>query len=451
MAGTRQRRSVIYRREFTQLRGLVHRSKELFAEHGKFNGADLYWRDLPGDRVIEFGAVQYEDDSRKYQGRPHDFIGFDELPHFLESQFWFLLGWLRSTIPGQRCRVGVTFNPPTRASERWVLRMFAPWLDRKHPNPAIPGELRWYARIAGEDVERPDGSPFEHDGETIVPLSRTFYPARLADNPALAETGYGAQLQSLPEPLRSQLLYGDFDAAVTDDPWQIIPTAWIEAAMARWRAIGGAKYHPNTSPHVIGHDVAHGGADKTVNACRHGDWFAPLDRHAGKDTPDGITAARTVLPLWRANTQVHVDALGWGASSFERLKEQPPHGFGLPAHAIDFGARSEYTDKSGLYRCVNVRAEAYWRMRDELDPERPGGATLMLPDDPELLADLTSARYEVTTSGIKVEAKDEIKRRIGRSPDAGDAVCLALIPTPTRTKADNTIRRGYATRPGYRG
>jgi hypothetical protein len=42
-------------------------------------------------------------------------------------------------------------------------------------------------------------------------------------------------LQSLPEPLRSQMLYGDFRAGVQDDPWQVVPTAWVEAAMARWK------------------------------------------------------------------------------------------------------------------------------------------------------------------------------------------------------------------------
>jgi hypothetical protein len=66
-------------------------------------------------------------------------------------------------------------------------------------------------------------------------MSRTFIPSRVSDNPYLMGTGYMTQLQSLPEPLRSQMLYGDFHAGVQDDPWQVIPTAWVEAAMARWK------------------------------------------------------------------------------------------------------------------------------------------------------------------------------------------------------------------------
>jgi hypothetical protein len=430
---------VIFRREAVQLKGLIDRSHQILGGRGRFNGQDLAWRDLPGDRRIEFGHVQRAGDERKWQGRPHDYIAFDELTHFLPSQFWFLLGWLRTGERGQRKRVVCSFNPPTSAAERWVIDLFGPWLDRKHPNPAAPGELRWYARVDGERVERPDGLPFDHQGETIVPLSWTFFPARLADNPAYAATGYGAQLQSLPEPLRSQLLYGDFDAAASDDPWQIIPTAWIEASMARWRSSGGMARVHGHSPTVIAQDVAHGGSDKTVNAARYGDWIAPLDKHAGKDTPDGATAAATALKLWSGNAVVLVDAIGYGASSYERLRDVLGK---EKARPVDFGGASEYRDRSGLFECSNLRAEAYWRMRDELDPERPGGATLMLPDDPELLADLAAPRYEIRPSGIKVEDKAEIKKRIGRSPDCADAVVMTLLPTLARADNDTNIRHG---------
>ena len=47
-------------------------------------------------------------------------------------------------------------------------------------------------------------------------------------------SGYKAALQALPEPLRSQMLMGDFTAGMQDDPWQVIPTTWVELAMERW-------------------------------------------------------------------------------------------------------------------------------------------------------------------------------------------------------------------------
>ena len=66
----------------------------------------------------------------------------------------------------------------------------------------------------------------------------------------------------------------------------------------------------------------------------------------------------------------------------------------------------------------------HWRMRDALDPAT--GDDLALPNDPELLADLCSARYKVSASGVLIESKLEIKSRIGRSPDKGESTLLAL-------------------------
>ncbi len=53
------------------------------------------------------------------------------------------------------------------------------------------------------------------------------------------------------------------------------------------------------------------------------------------------------------------------------------------------------------------------------------GENLALPDDPELLSDLTSLKFKVTTSGIQVSSKDEIAEDIGRSPDKGDSIMYA--------------------------
>ena len=80
-------------------------------------------------------------------------------------------------------------------------------------------------------------------------------------------------------------------------------------------------------------------------------------------------------------------------------------------------------DRSGKYALPNIRSAMYWYMREALDPDH--GDNLALPPDPELLADLCAPRFEVRASGIVVEAKEKLKERIGRSPDAGDAVCLA--------------------------
>lgn len=388
--------------------------------HGTFNQQNKTWQ-LEGGRTLEFGSVQAESDVDKYRGRPRDLNGFDELTEFSEAQFRFLGGWVRTTIEGQRCRVVCTFNPPTDARGRWVVRYFAPWIDKRHPSPAKDGELRWYAMVDGEEREVADGSPFEHNGETIEPTSRTFFSARLADNPRLMSQGYGRTLQALPEPLRSQLLYGDFDADSVSNPWQVIPTAWVEAAMGRWH-----ERQPDVPMTALGMDVAHGGKDQTVLAPRYGDYFGELEKYPGSATPDGTTAASYAARLAGRHADIMVDAIGYGASAAERLSEEPPMGHGLASCAVNVGAGSRMTDRSGRFRMVNLRAEMYWRLREALDPEY--GATLALPPDSELLADLTEPTYEIRPAGIKIESKDDIKARLsGRSPDCGDAVCLAML------------------------
>src|SRR6202012_270745 len=120
----------------------------------------------------------------------------------------------------------------------WIIRYFAPWLDRSHANPAKPRELRWFTTLDGRDTEVKSGAPFLRDGELITPRSRTFIPAHVEDNPYYMESGYKAVLQALPEPLRSKLLYGDFGAGRQDNPCQLIPTDWLRLAVPRFEARG---------------------------------------------------------------------------------------------------------------------------------------------------------------------------------------------------------------------
>jgi hypothetical protein len=107
-------------------------------------------------------------------------------------------------VPGQRCRVVATGNPPISAEGAWVIKYWGPWLDPTHPHPAKPGKLRRFAVI--------DGSDKEVDRDHPNARSRTFIPARLEDNPDLLKTGYAAVIEGMPEPLRTMMREGRFDA-----------------------------------------------------------------------------------------------------------------------------------------------------------------------------------------------------------------------------------------------
>lgn len=423
LALTQHLRSIIFRRESTELQAIIDRTIEIVGDCKGLNRTSGRWAGIQGGRTIEFKGCKDPGDEQKHRGRPHDFIAFDEADRFSEFQFRFLTGWLRTTVTGQRCRVVLTFNPPSSADGQWLLSYFGPWIDEKHPNPAKPGELRWYAMIDGVETERPNGEPFRHKDETIQPKSRTFIPARLSDNPYLVATGYAAVLQALPEPLRSQMLHGDFAAGIKDDPWQVIPTAWVRAAMERWTADGCSR-EPLSA---LGVDVARGGEDETVLSRRYGYWFAELERHPGETTPNGSAVAALVAPaaLESKTAAVNIDVIGVGASVYDHCQAMLAGNI----HAINFGAGCESADKTGQLRFANMRAFAYWSMREALDPSLPTDELLALPSDKRLLADLTAPRWRMTPRGVQVEPKEEIKKRIGRSPDSADAVVLALLPT----------------------
>ena len=238
LAHKEHKRSLMLRRIYPQLEAIVFRSQELFGHLGIYNSSKNFWhfpsRNLGIKRFLQFGAVQYDKDKFNYQGRPFDFIGFDEITQFLFSQFTYIKGWNRSVDSSQRCRIICTGNPPTDQDGAWVIDYWAPWLDRTYPNPAEPGELRWFIMDGERSVEVDGPAPVVVDWspEPVYPLSRTFIPADML--PELVKSGYRTKLQGLPEPLRSQLLYGDMGLTQDDDIWQIIPTEWVLAAMARW-------------------------------------------------------------------------------------------------------------------------------------------------------------------------------------------------------------------------
>lgn len=441
LATTAHRRSIILRREATQTQGLIDRLTEMLGTKKGFNGQRLTWN--LKNRHIQFGSCNNPGDEQKWQGQPFDLWGYDEITHFLELQFRFLMTWLRTTKEGVRSRIVCTGNPPTTQQGRWVITFWGPWLDPKHPKPAQPGELRWYTTIDGKDVEVQDGKPFRYNGELILPMSRTFIPGSVDDNPFLLRGNYKSRLQALPEPLRSQMLQGDFRAGIKDSDWQVIPTAWVEAAMARWTPEG--KKGPMDS---VGVDPSRGGDDNFEISSRYGWWFAPMVSYPGREITDGAIGAGKVLVARRDNAPVHVDVIGIGGSVYDHLNSN-----GIHVIAVNSSAKVEdwETDRmTQKMRFRNYRAKIWWRFREALDPATESGQMIALPPDPELKADLCAPQWSLTPGGILVEPKDDkigpegmrisgIKSRLGRSPNKGDAVVYCSISTPKRKGSPGTM------------
>lgn len=436
---------MVMRREATQLQGVLSRLEELLGTTDGYNSQSKIWRNAGPRKVkIEFGSVPNLGDETKYQGRPHDLLVFDEAANFLESQITFLLGWNRSTREGVHSQALLTFNPPTTAEGRWIIAFFAPWIDKKHPMyPTAPGELRYQITIPAEngtsryvwvDDATPcviengeivyDFDPTDYAPEDIVvPRSVTFIPSRISDNPHLANSGYLRVLQAMPEPLRSQMLYGDFQAGMTDDPWQVVPTKWVELAQDRWK-----DRSPRGEMMAMGVDVARGGKDSTFIATRHKTehnetWFSKLKGYPGTETPNGNTTAGLVIGERRDHAPVHIDVIGVGASPYDVLNDA-----GIDVHGVNVAEKANARDKSGRLGFFNLRSQLWWQFRELLDPQNDTGVAL--PPDPDLLAELCAPKWELSGMTIKVESREDIVKRVGRSPDRATAVILANIRTP---------------------
>ena len=287
------------------------------------------------------------------------------------------------------------------------------------------------AVIDGKDTWLDSGAPFTHKGELIRPQSRTFIPSRVTDNPYLVGTDYMSTLQALPEPLRSQMLYGDFHAGVEDDIWQVIPAAWAEAAQARWR-----DRSPKGEMLQLGVDVARGGQDSTIIAARHRDeqmghdlWFDRLREIQGVDTNDGDKCAGQVMVHRRDDAPINIDVIGVGSSPYDSLKRG-----GAQVLGVNVAENARGVDRSGMLSFFNWRSELWWRLREALDPTADTG--IALPPDPILLAEMCAPRWSLSGKTVRVESRDDIVKRIGRSPDRATAVVLALIDQPKRARLD---------------
>lgn len=393
---------------------------------------------VPGSlRKIEFGAFENEKEAAAYQGRPADFFGVDEAAQFLEHLIKFILAWNRPA-PGvasnQRCRAVLASNPPLTPDGLWLFEWFAPWLDDRYPQPAEPGELRWFMELDGRDTEVDrDFTHIVQDGrgqEIVVrPKSRTFIPASVSDNPDLMDSNYASQVAQMPKHLQDALM-GKFSASLADDALQIIPTEWILAAQARWRTRVGGDIGPMTD---VGVDVSMTLTEKDAGqTARKNDRFVIAPLHhvffaepiviPGEMITKPTDGAARIIAAVRDAPRIKIDmGGGYGSGIVEHLQSNEFSVFGL------LGAQqSTAMDRERRWSFRNKRAEFIWRFMEALDPERGDG--VCLPPGREIVAELACHRLKRPlgeTKIIQVEEKSEIIKRLGRSPDIGEAMIYA--------------------------
>lgn len=236
----------------------------------------------------------------------------------------------------------------------------------------------------------------------------------------------------------------------------VIPLAWAEAAMARWERWRDGTYilDPDTEEPlcleepraqqpgeiVIGADISDGGEDETVAAVRQGDVVRELIAFPSKDPLTTADDLQQIAALHGAptNAKYIVDGIGVGSGVVAKLRRD-----NQDTYAFIAAANSGRKDTTGKMTFVNDRAAAWWNLRELLNPARQGGATIAFPRDDKLLAELTCPRYDTQpgTPKYKIEKKDDIRTRLGRSTDRADALIHAYWmpygPVPVEAPKDH--------------
>lgn len=226
-------RGVLFRKTFPQITnpgGMWDESTNIYPHvFAEPRQSEMLWRFRSGARV-EFAHLQHERNMYDWQGAQVPFIGFDELTHFSEQSFFYLLSRNRS-MSGVRPYVRATCNPDP---DSFVARLIAWWIDEDgYPIPERSGVLRWFVRVGGEldFADTPDEIKARH-GADAMPKSLTFVPALVTDNPALlaANPEYLANLKALPYVEQMRLLRGNW--RVRPEAGKVFNRAWFEVVEA---------------------------------------------------------------------------------------------------------------------------------------------------------------------------------------------------------------------------
>lgn len=219
-----------------------------------------------------------------------------------------------------------------------------------------------------------------------------------------------------------------------DEAETVITLSNVERAQNRWRELeaqvkefvdGGMSEEEAVllvwgELQTLGVDPAGQGADKTGFAWRYARGIRSINRTAREELME--TAGRVKQVLDSSAARAFIDANGLGAGVYSRLKEQD-----MMVTPVQVGSRTKLRDRTKQMFFFQYRDWLWWNLRETL--EGKDDEQFALPPNDDLTADLVTPKYAyMSTGAIKVEDKDNIRKRLGRSPDVGDACCLACAP-----------------------
>lgn len=336
--------AAIFRRTTEQTRqsgGLWDESCGLYSAVGGVGREHtLDWR-WPGGGTIRFEQLQHEQTKHEYQGAQIAYLAFDELTHFSESQFFYMLSRNRS-VCGVKPQIRATTNPDATS---WVAKFISWWIDPSTglPIPERSGVKRWFVRVSEEIVWSDEPGTLIDKYPGCAPKSVTFIFANLSDNKTLEKNdpSYRANLLALPRIERERLLGGN---------WRVSTEAVICGSDLRTYAMSGDQYlveyrgqklalHPSQARRFGTVDTAGTsrekaeeikGRDPSWSVCGIWDYFQAFDllilRHVWRDRVGWLDLKAAIATTLRDHNCPRV------------LIENAHHGQALASELVGFAA-----------------------------------------------------------------------------------------------------------------
>ena len=370
--------AVIFRRttpQITSQGGLWDTSANIYPlARGVPNRTELKWVFPPFGNTIKMAHLEYDRHVYDYQGAQIPLIEFDELTHFTETQFWYLLSRNRS-VCGVRPYIRATCNPDP---DSWVAKFIEWWIDQEtgYPIEERSGILRWFVRVNNVLVWADSPEELEKMHPGIPARSVTFIPAKLDDNPALTskDPQYKANLLALPYVEMMRLLHGnwkirpkagdvfrrewfgqDFQYSLMQNQWQLKIQSWDTAFKTPVKRKTGGMSDPDYS------------VCTTWGMTRQGYFL--IDRWKDRvEYPELLQTAQNLFLQHRPNA-VLIEDKASGQSLIQSLRQSPHRIPVIPITPLPGdGKRARAESVTPIFRSklVWVLADAHW-MHDYIE------------------------------------------------------------------------------------
>lgn len=433
---------IIFRRDSVDIRttgGLWDKAKSLYKmvppnyRPREYGGNTHFKFKFPNSCEIQLGHLHDVDTVYSYQGTEISYIAFDELTHFTQEQFFYMLSRNRSTS-GVVPYVRASTNPQ---GEGWVKDLISPWIYpddyeieilRGAPIPEMQGVCLYMARLDGKIIMKETAQEVldAMDSETAksFPIESirtiTFVAGKLFENTILMKSnpGYVGNLLGLSENERLQLLDGRW-INIDNDATRLYTSAAISDLFTNF-------VNPSKNRYITA-DIALEGSDKFVIAIWQG-WVLVELRVFPKTMGDQVLAEiQRAAKDWQVPIR-HIAFDHDGVGGFLKGFLRTAFAFNGNASPINESPKVILGKKTERPNYFNLRSQVYFYLREIIE-----NSEMLIQNagiyQKEIEQELKAIKKMETRQDTKLRIipKSQIKEAIGRSPDFADVIAMRSV------------------------